>query len=147
MYNPLLFFFSFFLLWTVSCSVPFFLYCLVPSLLLVHQVFYCKQKTLQTERNLLFVVIKTVSLKLMTLPTYRSYIQPETSLYEHAQAHTSIWVWVSPFRGNALPPQDAMNTNFVFLWSTVSWRYRQWYLGLLAGVRRVLAHYVAVPVS
>lgn len=69
MYNPLLFFFSF-LLWTVSCSVPFFLYCLVPSLLPVPQVSYCKQKTLQTERNLLSVLIKAVPLKLMTLPTY-----------------------------------------------------------------------------
>lgn len=37
-------------------------------------------------------------------------MQPETNLYEHTQVHTNIWVWVSHFRDDAFPTQDAVKT-------------------------------------
>lgn len=56
------------------------------------------------------MLIKVVTLKLMSLSTFWSYMQPETNLYEHTQVHTNIWVWVSHFRGDAFPTQDAVKT-------------------------------------
>lgn len=62
--------------------------------------------------------------------------QPERSLYEHAQAHISIWVWVALFGGGAVPAQDSVKAN-VFLWSTTVWEQSQWYFRLLAWVKTV----------
>lgn len=91
---------------------------------------------LQTKRSLLTILTTAVPLKPMGL-CFGLNAWPEASLYEHAQVHTNTWVGVSPFGGIALPAQDAVTADTVFLWSTAIWQHSQWYLGPLAWVKRV----------